>query len=150
MSKKEKRKEIRIANRKARFEYEILERYLAGIALMGTEIKSLRDGKANIAESYGYVERGEIFVRNMNIQEYSHGNINNHDPLRVRKLLLQRRELKKSVKDTGITLVPLLLFINERGLAKVEIGICRGKKMHDKRHQLKEKSLKREMDRAKR
>ena len=100
-------------------------------------------------ESYGYVERGELFVRNMNIQEYSHGNINNHDPLRIRKLLLQRRELnkiEKSVKDTGITLVPLLLFINERGLAKVEIGVCRGKKMHDKRHQLKEKSLKREMD----
>jgi SsrA-binding protein len=153
MSKKEKKKEIRIANRKARFEYEILERYLAGIALLGTEIKSLRDGKANIAESYGYVEGGELFVRNMNIQEYSHGNINNHDPLRIRKLLLQRRELnkiEKSIKDTGITLVPLLLFINERGLAKVEIGVCRGKKMHDKRHQLKEKSLKREMDRAKR
>jgi SsrA-binding protein len=89
----------------------------------------------------------------MNIQEYSHGNINNHDPLRIRKLLLQRRELnkiEKSVKDTGITLVPLVLFINEKGLAKVEIGVCRGKKMHDKRHQLKEKSLKREMDRAKR
>jgi SsrA-binding protein len=131
MSKKEKKKEIRIANRKARFEYEILERYLAGIALMGTEIKSLRDGKANIAESYGYVEGGELFVRNMNIQEYSHGNINNHDPLRIRKLLLQRRELnkiEKSVKDTGITLVPLVLFINEKGLAKVEIGVCRGKK----------------------
>jgi SsrA-binding protein len=146
-------KEIRIQNRKARFEYEIIERFVAGIKLVGTEIKALREGKASIAESYAYMEAGELYVRNMNIQEYSHGNINNHDPVRNRKLLLTKKELKKisvKLKDTGTTLVPLLFFINERGIAKLEIGLAKGKKLYDKRHSLKEKSLKRDIDRASR
>lgn len=143
--------DIRIQNRKARFEYEILERFTAGIVLLGTEIKALREGKASIAESYAYFQEGELYVRQMTIQEYSFGNINNHDPLRHRKLLLSKKELRRiesKIKDVGIALVPLLLFINDRGLAKLEIALARGRKMHDKRHSLKEKSIQREIDRA--
>lgn len=143
-------KEIRIQNRKARFQYEFSDKFVAGIVLQGTEIKAIREGKASIAESYCYMDKGELFVRQMNIQEYSHGNINNHEPLRVRKLLLSKRELAKlegKMKDVGNTVIPLLLFINEKGLAKLEIGLGRGKKLHDKRQSIKEREVKRDLDR---
>lgn len=143
-------KEIRIQNRKARFQYEFSDKFVAGIVLQGTEIKAIREGKASIAESYCYMDKGELFVRQMNIQEYSHGNINNHEPLRVRKLLLSKRELAKlegKMKDVGNAVIPLLLFINEKGLAKLEIGLGRGKKLHDKRQSIKEREVKRDLDR---
>ncbi len=142
---------INIKNRKARFQYEIQETFMAGIMLLGTEIKSVRESKVSLGESYCYFKGEELFIRNMHIGEYSHGNINNHEPLRERKLLLQKRELKK-LKDKmeqggNLTIVPLRLFINDRGLAKLEIALGSGKKLHDKRNSLKEKAVKREMDR---
>lgn len=142
---------INIKNRKARFNYELLDQYEAGLALQGTEIKSLRAGKASLGEAYCYIHEGEAFVKNMHIAEYSHGNIQNHAPLRERKLLLHRRELKKLAEELekgALTLVPLKLYINERGIAKMQIALAKGKKMHDKRQSLKEKDLKREVDRA--
>ncbi|HBF19836.1 MAG: SsrA-binding protein [Owenweeksia sp.] len=142
---------INIKNRKARFQYEIQETFVAGIMLLGTEIKSVRDSKVSLGESYCYFKSDELFIKNMHIGEYSHGNINNHDPLRERKLLLQKRELSKlqSKMEQGgnLTIVPLRLFINDRGLAKLEIALGAGKKLHDKRNSLKEKAVKREMDR---
>ncbi|MGB0176380.1 MAG: SsrA-binding protein SmpB [Owenweeksia sp.] len=142
---------INIKNRKARFQYEIQETFVAGIMLLGTEIKSVRESKVSLGESYCYFKKEELFIKSMHIGEYSHGNINNHEPLRERKLLLQKRELKK-LKDKmeqggNLTIVPLRLFINDRGLAKVEIALGAGKKLHDKRNTLKEKAVKREMDR---
>lgn len=141
---------INIKNKKARFQYEIHDKYTAGIQLLGTEIKSLRDGKASLVESYCYFNKEELYVRNMHIAEYSHGNINNHDPLRERKLLLHRKELDKlssKVEKGNNTIVPIRLFINESGFAKMEIALATGKKLYDKRDSLKEKDLKREMDR---
>lgn len=144
--------DVLIKNRKARHDYELLDTFTAGLKLVGTEIKSIRQGKANLVDSYCYFEDGELYVKNMHIAEYDHGNINNHDPLRERKLLLSRRELdklEKKLKDQGLTIVTLRMYINDKGWAKLDIALARGKKQHDKRDSLKEKQLKRDMDRAK-
>ena len=139
---------IQILNKKAKFEYIILDRYTAGIQLFGTEIKSIREGKASLIDSYCAVEHGEIYVKQMHIAEYRFGSYANHEVKRDRKLLLQRREirkLEKATKDTGKTIVPLELFINEKGLAKMEIALCQGKHTYDKRQSLREADDKREM-----
>jgi len=142
---------ILIKNKKATFDYEILERFTAGIQLFGTEIKSIRDGKAGLNDTYCTFIADEFWVKNMHIATYFFGTYNNHDVRRDRKLLLTKRELKKLIrgtKETGFTIIPTKLFINEKGLAKIEIGIARGKKNYDKRQSLKEKEDKRYIDRA--
>jgi SsrA-binding protein len=141
---------IVIKNKKASHDYEFLEKFIAGIKLQGTEIKSIRLGKATLADSYCYFRKGELYIKGMYISEYWWGNINNHDPLQERKLLLKARELKKierKVKETGYTIVVIKVFINERGLAKAEIAVSKGKKEYDKREILKQKDSKREMER---
>lgn len=145
-------KNIKIKNRKARFEYEVLDKYVAGIVLQGTEIKSIREGKASIAESFCEFSNGELFVINMTVQEYSHATNFNHSPKSERKLLMNRRELKKLEKDvagSGLTIIPLVLFTNDRGFAKMEIALCRGKREFDKRENIKERDNKRELSRIK-
>ena len=147
---KEKKNNISIKNKKAYFDYEILDEYVAGIQLAGTEIKALRQGKASLVDCYCNFSGGEMFVRGMNIAEYDWGTYNNHIPKRDRKLLLNRKELNKierTLQDKGITAVGLKIFINERGLAKLLVGVARGKKQYDKRETLKEKDAKREMER---
>lgn len=142
--------DIQIKNRKASFEYSFLDKYVAGLQLTGTEIKSIREGKANIADGYCTFVKHELFVRNVHISEYKEGTYNNHEPKRDRKLLLQANELKKlqnKLKDKGLTIVPLRIFINERGFAKLEIALAKGKKLFDKRQDLKQKDAKREIDR---
>lgn len=137
-------------NKKASHSYFIEERYEAGLALQGTEVKSLRDGKANLKESYAKVKDGEVFLYNCHISPYSHGNRQNHDPVRPRKLLLHKREIKKlfgKVSEKGYTLVPTQMYFS-KGKAKLELGLGKGKKLHDKRHSLKEKDANREMERA--
>lgn len=139
-----------ISNRKAYFEYSILQKYTAGIVLTGTEIKSIREGKASFNDSYCLLMKGELFIRNLHISEYKQGSIYNHNPTRERKLLLRRQELKKlegRIKESGHTIVPLKLFIASNGLAKIEIGIAKGKKLHDKRESIKERDAKREIQR---
>ena len=139
---------VHIENKRARFEYIILDRYTAGIQLFGTEIKSIREGKASLVDSWCAIEHSEIFVKQMHIAEYRFGSFANHEAKRDRKLLLQRREirkLEKATKDTGKTIIPLLLFINEKGLAKMEIALCQGKHTYDKRQSLREADDKREM-----
>jgi SsrA-binding protein len=141
---------IRIKNKRVSWEYFLIEKLNAGIVLTGTEIKSIRMGKANLAESYCYFEGGELFVRGMHISEYSYGTYNNHIAKRDRKLLLTARELKKlniKVKEKSMTIIPVALFINEKGLAKLEIAVAKGKHFYDKRNTLKEKDHKREIDR---
>jgi SsrA-binding protein len=141
---------IVIKNKKASHDYEFLEKFIAGIKLSGTEIKSIRLGKATIPDSYCFFNNGELFIRGMHIAEYWWGNLNNHDPLRERKLLLTSRELRKierKVKETGLTIIVIKVFINDRGLAKAEIAIAKGKKEYDKRETLKRKDASREMDR---
>ncbi len=146
-------KNINIKNKKARFEYEVLDTYTAGIVLSGTEIKSIRLGKASITESFcEFNDSGELFVINMNVDEYSHGSHFNHKPKAERKLLLNKQELKKlrnEVKASGLTIVPLNLFINDRGLAKLRIALARGKKLYDKREVIKERDTKRDLARIK-
>ena len=142
---------VNIQNKKARFEYELLDTFTAGIQLTGTEIKSLRDHKASLAESYCLFIDNELWVRGMHIAEYSHASHYNHDTTRDRKLLLNKKELEKlqgKIKNTGLTITPLRLFINEKGLAKLDIALAKGKKLHDKRDSLKKKDAQREMDRA--
>jgi SsrA-binding protein len=142
---------INIRNKRAKFEYHILDTFVAGIQLGGTEIKSIRNGKASILEAYCVVENGEIFVRNMHIAEYSNASFYQHKPKADRKLLLNKREINKidkQLKTKGFTVIPLRLFINEKGLAKLEIATAQGKKLYDKRQDLKEKDDKRSMDRA--
>jgi len=142
--------DIVIRNKKASHDYEFLEKHIAGIKLTGTEIKSIRLGKAALSDSYCFFTNGELFLRGMHIAEYWWGNLNNHDPLRDRKLLLKSCELKKierKVKETGLTIVVIKVFINERGLAKAEIAVSKGKKEYDKRETLKKKDASREMDR---
>ncbi len=144
-------KNINIKNRRATFDYEILDTYTAGIVLTGTEIKSIRMGKASLVDCYCYFHHGELFVKGMNISEYHWGTFNNHQPKRDRKLLLQKKELAKlerSMQDKGLTIVGLKMFINDKGYAKLQIGLARGRKSFDKREYLKEKDAKREMDRA--
>ena len=132
-------KNINIRNKRATFDYEIIEEWIAGIVLVGTEIKSVRLGKASITDSYCYFDKGELWIRGVNIAEYGWGTCNNHVPRRDRKLLLNRKEL---------TVVGLRLFLNERGLTKVVVGLARGRKAYDKREYLKENDAKREMDKA--
>ena len=142
---------IEIKNRRASFEYEFLDNYTAGIVLTGTEIKSIRAGKASLVDTYCYFVRGELYVKNMHVAEYWWGTWNAHDPRRDRKLLLNKKELSKlqrSLQDKGLTVVGLRLFLNERGLAKIAIGLARGRKAYDKREYLKENDAKREMDKA--
>lgn len=146
-------KNIYIKNKKASFNYETIQTYTAGIVLTGTEIKSVRDGKANVTESYCYFNNTELWCKGMHISEYSFGSYNNHVPDRDRKLLLNRRELNKlqeKLKDKGLTIIVLSMYLNNRGLAKVDIALARGKKQYDKREDLKEKDAKRDMDRARR
>lgn len=141
---------IVIRNKKASHDYEFLEKFIAGIKLSGTEIKSIRLGKATIADTYCFFSNGEMFIRGMNIAEYWWGNLNNHDPMRERKLLLTAHELRKierKVKESGLTIIVIKVFINDRGLAKAEIAISKGKKEYDKRETLKRKDHNREMDR---
>ena len=142
--------DIVIRNKKASHDYEFLEKFIAGIKLSGTEIKSIRLGKATIADSYCFFNNGEMFIKGMHIAEYWWGNLNNHDPLRERKLLLTKREIRKierKVKETGLTIIVIKVFINDKGLAKAEIAISKGKKEYDKRETLKRKDATREMDR---
>ena len=141
---------MEIKNRSAYFEFFIDDKYVAGIVLTGTEVKSLRDGKANFNDSYCVFVKGELWIRSFHIAEYSHGTVNNHDPIRERKLLLSRRELKKmeaKLKEKGYTIVPLRLFFNEKNLAKLEIGVGKGKKLHDKRESIKQRDTEREIKR---
>ena len=145
-------KKINILNKKAKYEYEFLDRYTAGLVLQGTEIKSIREGKARIAESFCQFIGKELFVINMNVDEYSHGSYYNHKPKRERKLLLNKKELKKlkdKIKDKGLSIVPTKLFIDDNGFAKINIALSKGKKTHDKRQDLKLQDAKRSMDRAK-
>lgn len=143
--------DINIKNKRASFEYEFIETFTAGIQLTGTEIKSIRAGKASIIEGYCFIKNGELFIKNMYIAEYLQGTYNNHDPKRDRKLLLNRSELDKLTKkkkDVGLTIIPLKVFINKNGYAKLNIALAKGKKLHDKRQDLKAKDDKRAMDRA--
>lgn len=141
---------INIKNKKASFDYAFVDTYTAGIALTGTEIKSVRLGKVSLVETYCYFINGELWVKNMNIAEYFYGSYNNHNARRDRKLLLQKKELRQLLqaeKNPGFTIVPVRMFINEKGLAKVVIALARGKKEYDKRQSIKAKEDKREMDR---
>jgi SsrA-binding protein len=143
---------LNIKNKRAYFDYELLERFTAGIQLAGTEIKSIRQGRASLVDAYCFFVRNELWVKGMNIAEYFYGTFNNHQPTRERKLLLQGKELKKlerKTKESGLTIIPLRLFLNDRGLAKLEIALAKGKKQHDKRETLKQKDASREMDRVK-
>ena len=143
-------KEVNIKNKRATFDYNITDTYTAGIVLTGTEIKSIRLGKASLVDTFCYVTNGEVWVKNMYIAEYFYGSYNNHVARRERKLLLSRKELRKlqdAEKNPGFTIVPTRLFINEKGLAKVVIALAKGKKQYDKRQSLKEKDDRREMDR---
>ena len=145
-------KTINILNKRAKFDYEILDKYSAGIVLTGTEIKSIRLGKASITESFCEFHEGELFVINATIEEYLYGTHYNHKTKSERKLLLIKKELKKLNKDSdnkGLTIVPLRLYTNEKGLAKLDIALCRGKKNYDKRESLKEQDTKRDLDRIK-
>lgn len=146
-----KQNKINIRNKKAYFDYEIIEKNVAGIQLSGTEIKSLRLGKASLVEGYCYFIKNELWIKGFNISEYFFGTYNNHMPLRERKLLLQKKELLKldrKTKESGLTIIPLQVFITDKGWAKVEIGLAKGKKSYDKRETLKLKDAKRDIDRV--
>lgn len=142
--------QINIKNRRATFDYEITDKFTAGMVLTGTEIKSIRNGKASLADTYCLIENGEIWVKGMHIAEYFYGSYNNHVARRDRKLLLTKKEiqkLKKAAEDPGYTIIPLRVFISERGYAKMVIGVARGKKQYDKRNSIKEREEKRNLDR---
>ncbi|HKB43560.1 MAG TPA: SsrA-binding protein SmpB [Chitinophagaceae bacterium] len=139
-----------IKNRSAYHEFFIDNKYEAGMILLGTEVKSMREGKVSFNDSYCLVHKGELWLKSLHIAEYSHGNLNNHDPLRDRKLLLRKREIQKiesKLKEKGYTLIPLRIYFNEKGLAKIELGLAKGKKLHDKRESIKQKDVEREMKR---
>jgi SsrA-binding protein len=141
---------MEIKNRSVFHEYFIDTTYVAGMVLLGTEVKSIRNGKVSFNDSYCQIHQEEIWLKSLHIAEYSHGNINNHDPVRDRKLLLQKREIKKieaKLKEKGYTLVPLRIYFSEKALIKIEIGLARGKKLHDKRDTIKQKDAEREMKR---
>ena len=146
-----KKSPVSIRNKKASFEYFFVDTYTAGIVLTGTEIKSIRMGKASLVDTFCYIHNGEIWVKGMNISPYFHGSYNNHESKRDRKLLLNKKEihnLQEDTKQVGFTIIPTLLFIDDHGRAKLDIALCRGKKEFDKRQTLKEKEDRREMDRA--
>lgn len=152
MSKERFAKTVNIRNRQAGYEYELLDKYVAGIVLTGTEIKSIREGKVSLQEGYCYFNNGEAFVKGVSISPYAQGTHYNHEATRERKLLLKRSELRKleaRTEEKGLTLVPLRLFINDRGFAKMEIAVARGKKLHDKRDSIKAREAKRELERMK-
>ncbi len=139
-----------IRNRSAWYEYHIDDKYVAGLVLTGTEVKSLREGRASFNDSYCYFHKGELWIKSLHIAEYSHGTYHNHEPLRERKLLLNKKELKKlesKLKEKGYTIVPLSIFFSEKGLAKIEIGLGKGKKLHDKRESIKARDTEREIKR---
>ncbi|HJS55635.1 MAG TPA: SsrA-binding protein SmpB [Chitinophagaceae bacterium] len=141
---------MEIKNRSAFHEYFFDNKYVAGIVLTGTEVKSLREGKASFNDSYCIIHKGEMWLKSLHIAQYSHGTANNHDPVRERKLLLQKREITKiegKLKEKGYTLIPLRIFFNEKNLIKVEIGLGKGKKLHDKRETIKKRDVEREMKR---
>ena len=143
---------IQIVNRKTKFEFEFVEEFVAGIQLFGAEVKSIRAGKANLADAFCYFKKGELFVKNFHIADYKYNTIQELHPMRERKLLLKKRELRKlnkSVREKGLTIVPYKVFINENGFVKVLIALAQGKKVHDKRQSIKERESKREMARAK-
>ena len=151
MGKEKILKTIEIKNRRASFEYTFIDTFTAGMVLMGTEIKCIRQGKANLTDSYCLFFQGELFVRNMHISKYDEGTHFNHDPLRDRKLLLSKRELgklQKELKNVGLTIIPTRLFISDKGYAKLNIALSKGKKTFDKRDDIKEKDVKRDMDRS--
>ena len=141
---------VNIKNRKASFEYQFIDKYVAGIMLLGTEIKSIRNNQANISDAHCVFMEEELFVKNLHIAEYSHGGKSNHEPKRARKLLLNRQELNKmigKVKEKGMSIIPIRLFINDKGKAKLEIALAKGKMIYDKRESIKEKDLKRDIAR---
>lgn len=143
---------INIRNKQASFQFELIEKFIAGVALRGTEIKSIREGKVNLQDGYCYFNRGEAFVKGITITPYAQGTHYNHEAARERKLLLKKAELKRleaKVEEKGLALIPVRLFINDRGLAKLEIALARGKKLHDKRESIKERDVKRELSRIK-
>lgn len=145
------KKHVNIVNRRASFEYQFLDKYTAGIMLKGTEIKSIREGKVNMGDGYCVFLNGELWLHNMHISTYTEGTYNNHEPTRARKLLLNKRELKKledKLQEQGVTIIPIRVFISDRGFAKVEIALARGKKLYDKREDIKARDVKREMDRS--
>lgn len=152
MSKERFSDNINIRNRQASYTYELLDTYVAGLVLKGTEIKSIKEGKVNLQDGHCYFNNGEIFAKGINITPYAQGTHYNHEANRERKLLMKRSEIRKlesKVEEKGLTLVPLRLFINERGFAKLEIALARGKKLFDKRQTMKERDAKRELDRNK-
>ena len=141
---------VNIKNRKASFEYQFIDKYVAGIMLLGTEIKSIRNNQANISDAHCVFIEDELFVKNLHIAEYSNGGRSNHEPKRTRKLLLNRQELNKmigKVKEKGMSIIPIRLFVNDKGKAKLEIALAKGKKIYDKRESIKEKDLKRDIAR---
>jgi SsrA-binding protein len=143
---------VNIRNRQASYEYELLDKYISGMVLKGTEIKSIREGKVNLQDGYCYFNRGEVYVKGITINPYDQGTHYNHEAARERKLLLKKSELKKleaKVEEKGLTLVPVRIFINDRGYAKLEIALAKGKKSYDKRQSIKEKDVKRELNRIK-
>jgi SsrA-binding protein len=144
--------EVNVRNRQASFQYELLDKYVAGMVLKGTEIKSVREGKVNLQDGYCYFANGELFVKGVTITPYEHGTHYNHESQRERKLLLKKSELRKleQKNEKGLTIVPVRLFINDRGYAKLEIALARGKKLYDKREAIKERDAKRQLDRHKR
>lgn len=151
MAKTTKTGKVQIKNRRAEFDYQIVDRYVAGIVLTGTEVKSIRAGKASLVDTFCYIHDGEVWVKNMYVAEYARGSWGNHAVRRDRKLLLQKKEIRQLSADTeapGFTLVPLKLFVDENGRVKMQVGLCRGKKEYDKRQSLREKDDRREMDRA--
>lgn len=151
MSEK-KKKSVEIVNRRAEYEYQFLDKFDAGIILQGTEIKAIRKGNANLNDAYCFFKNGELLIKNMFIAEYEFGNVFNHEPRRLRKLLLRRAELNKlerKVKERGLTIVPYRLHLSERGFVKLEIALAQGKKSFDKRESIKEKDVKRDLDRMK-
>jgi SsrA-binding protein len=149
--KTQTREAVVASNRRAFHEYHVLETYEAGIALVGTEVKALREGKANLQDSFARIEHGEVLLHHCHIQPYSHGNIQNHDPLRVRKLLLHRNEIQRllgKTQEKGLTLIPLKLYFNKVGRAKIELGLAKGKTGPDKRESLKRREATREIQRG--